>query len=388
MNAPHPSPLRCVLLSEMLQPYRLPVFNELAARSDLEFSVLLLSIKEANRKWEVDLEQARFNYRLLPSFDCYIRALDYGLHFNRGVGKALAGLSPDVVVGTGYTSPAYLRAQAWARRHGAGYVLWSGSTEQSSRIGKFLLRWAKSRFVRRSDACLAYGSAAKRALVHLGAVPDRIVQAMNTVDVDRIARAVEKVRKDPDFIEWRRRFPARLILFVGQMIPRKGVEELVESFRQTNRSDLGLILVGDGPKLAEYKKRFEGVPHLFWEGYLQSEELAPYYAAADLLVMPSSIEVWGLVVNEAMAAGLPVVATTCSGATEDLIENGVTGFAYESGDRGRLSELLRSVAANSERWKEMGMTAANRIAQFTPSRYAEDFVRAVKIAHERAGGRR
>jgi glycosyltransferase involved in cell wall biosynthesis len=372
----------------MLQPYRLPVFNELAARPDLDFNVLLLSIKEANRQWKVDLEQARFNYKILPSFDLYIRALDYGLHFNRGVAKALNALKPEVVVGTGYTSPAYLQAQGWAKRNGAGYVLWSGSTEQSSRIGKSILRWSKSKFVRRCDACLAYGSAAKRALVNLGANPDRIVQGTNTVDVKRISQAVEVARSDTGFAEWRNRFPERTVLFVGQMIPRKGVEELIEAFQLANQPNLGLVLVGDGPKLTDYKERFGEIPNLFWEGYLQSEELTPYYAASDVLVMPSAIEVWGLVVNEAMAAGLPVVATTCSGATEDLIEEGVTGYPYESGDRRRLAELLESVANNPDSWKEMGRMANKKILEFTPARYAEDFVRAVKIARDHAGGRR
>jgi glycosyltransferase involved in cell wall biosynthesis len=364
----------------MLQPYRIPVFNEIASREGIEFSVLLLSLRESNRKWELNLESCRFHYRVLPFKDIYIRPLDWGLHLNWGVRKALRDLDPDVIAGTGYTSPAYLVAQRFARKNGKGYVLWSGSTLHTSRIGKGPLRWSKERFIRRCDACLSYGTEAARALIERGAPPERVVTGCNTVDIGFFERMAIEARSSPGYEAFRAKYPERVVLYVGQMIERKGVRDLIEAHRKANRANLGLVLVGDGPEWEGYKLSSSGQKNIFWEGYVQSKDMGPYLAAADALVMPSHIEVWGLVVNEAMAAGVPVISTTCSGATTDLVEEGVTGHRFEAGDVSRLAQLLVSVADEPERWKKIGSYAKERIQSCGPRQYADAFLKACQIA--------
>jgi glycosyltransferase involved in cell wall biosynthesis len=364
----------------MLQPYRMPVFNALARRSDLDFRVLLLSVKEANRQWEVDFDRVDFQYEVLPSTDFYFRALDYGLHLNRGVIPALKRHDPEVVVGTGYTSPTYWKAQRFIHRRGGGYALWSGSTLLSSRVQTGPVRWAKRRFVRGCDAYLAYGSAAREYLENLGADPARIIQGTNTVDVDLFANLAERARRDSGYAQWRAGYPPHLVLFVGQMIDRKGVPELIAAFSRAGRADLGLVIVGDGPMLPAYRDRYSRIPRLFWEGYRQTREMGPYLAAADALAMPSAIEVWGLVVNEALAAGVPVIATDCSGATRDLIVDSVNGYSYRSGDVDRLADLLATIPREPDRWRKMGEEGARRMKQLGPDHYADCFAQAVHRA--------
>jgi glycosyltransferase involved in cell wall biosynthesis len=372
--------LRVTLLSEMLQPYRIPVFNEIASRSDVDLSVLLLSLREPNRKWEVSLEACRFDCQVLPFKDVYIHALDWGLHFNWGVRKALRDTGPEVIAGTGYVSPAYLIAQRYARQNRLGYVLWSGSTARSSRIGKGPIRWMKQRFIRRCDACLSYGTEATRCLELLGADPARIITGCNTVDIGHFERMAHEAAEAPSYAGWRSKYPRRLVLFVGHMIERKGVMDLVEGFRKVGNPDLGLVIVGDGPEWGKYQEAAVGIPNLFWEGYVQSRDMGPYLAAADALVMPSHIEVWGLVINEAMAASVPVIATRSSGAAVDLIEEGRTGRTFEAGDVEGLSCILRSVAEEPEVWREMGERALARVQSCGPAQYAESFIQACRMA--------
>ncbi|MCA9446140.1 MAG: glycosyltransferase family 4 protein [Candidatus Omnitrophica bacterium] len=374
--------IRCVLLSEMLQPYRIPVFNWIARDERIELEVLLLSVREANRQWEIEMERCEFKHCTVPSKDFYVRSLDWGLHFNWGVKSALEDLRPDVVAGTGYVSPAYLTGQKWAKRNEAGYVLWSGSTAATSRIGKGPLKWMKKRFVRNCDAYLSYGTDATKQLVALGADPERVVTGCNTVDIEEFGRMAEEARSRPEFGEWRERYPKHLILFIGQMIERKGVRDLLRAFRSIKNRDMGLVLIGEGPEMERYRQEFEGVEGLYWEGYKQTRDLGPFLASADVLVMPSRLEIWGLVVNEAMAAGLPVIATTCSGSTTDLVEDGVTGYSFEAGDEMALSTLLKSVADHPERWAEIGRTARERIQKHHPREYARCFVESVILARQ------
>lgn len=377
------SPLRIVLLSEMLQPYRIPVFNHIAGEEGVDLTVLLLSLREKNRKWEIPLDSCHFRYEVLPGQDLYIRSLDWGLHLSWGVTQALQRLAPDVIVGTGYVSPAYLTAQRYAHRHDLGYVLWSGSTLATSRIGKGPLRWMKYRFMRRCDAFLSYGTDATSALTALGADPGQIVSGRNTVDVDYFRQLADQAREDHSFTGWRSRFPRHVVLFTGQMLDRKGVMDLVRAFQEVDDPDLGLVLVGDGPEFDRYCQSTQGMPRIFWEGYVQSRDMGRYLAAADVLVMPSHLEPWGLVVNEAMAAGLPVIATTCSGATTDLVRDGETGYAFTAGDTKRLTELLRSVAHEPDKWKTMGAEASRRMKSCTPADYAQAFLQAVHLATEK-----
>ncbi len=377
------SMLRVVLLSEMLQPYRIPVFNSIVEEQGVELSVLTLSIREKNRQWEVPLDSCRFSYQVLPGKDIYIRSLDWGLHLSWGVRAALRRLSPDVIVGTGYASPAFLAAQKYARIHHLGYVLWSGSSLSTSRIGKGPLRWMKRRFLSRCDAFLSYGTDASHALVKLGADPSRIITGCNTVDVDFFARIAREARESSTFRQWRSRFPPRLVLFIGQMLERKGVMDLIQAYQQARCHDLGLVLLGDGPEMENYRRLTEGIQGIFWEGFVQTREMGPYLAASDVLVMPSYLEPWGLVVNEAMAAGIPVIATTCSGATTDLVRDGRTGYAFRAGDVERLTELLRSVAQEPEKWRKMGEEAALQMKSCAPEDYARAFLRAVRLAVEK-----
>ena len=312
-------PIRCLLLSEMLQPYRIPTFNCLAETEGFDFKVALLSVKEANREWEVEMDRVRFDYEVLPSWDWYIQALNWGFHLNRGVRLVLDRFKPDVIVGTGYTSPTYFAAQRYAWSRGVGYVLWSGSTRRSSLVQNGFLASLKKRFVRKCDAYLAYGTDAADLLVDMGADRDLISVGRNTVDIDYFAEAAAQARLEAGYAEWRSQFPSRLILYVGQMVDRKGVLDLIEAFRMVDRKDVGLMLLGSGPKCEEYKEQARGLENVYWFGYVQSKEMGRFLAAADVLVMPSYLEPWGLVVNEAMAAGVPVLSTTCSGATTDLV---------------------------------------------------------------------
>jgi glycosyltransferase involved in cell wall biosynthesis len=164
------------------------------------------------------------------------------------------------------------------------------------------------------------------------------------------------------------------------MIDRKGVRELIHAFQAIDHPDLGLILIGEGPEKARYMQATTGMTRIFWEGYLQTSQMGPYFACADVLVMPSYLEPWGLVVNEAMAAGLPVIATTCSGATTDLLQEGITGHAIAAGDVNRLVTLLYSVLQEPDRWRQMGRQAAVKIQEASPARYAADFAAACRLA--------
>ena len=149
-----------------------------------------------------------------------------------------------------------------------------------------------------------------------------------------------------------------LLLFVGRL----GYEKKIDKIRNVLEAvpNTRLVIIGDGPARESLKKHFEGTPTKFM-GYVTGEPLSQAYASADMFVFPSALETFGLVVTEAMAAGLPVVATRVGGIP-DVVEEGVTGYTFASGDYGAMVECVRSVLSDKERLKQMG-TDARRFAE-------------------------
>ena len=144
-----------------------------------------------------------------------------------------------------------------------------------------------------------------------------------------------------------------VLLYVGRLSDEKQIEHIRPTLEREPKTRL--VLVGDGPARAELERYFAGFPVTFM-GYLRGERLSQAYASADIFVFPSRLETFGLVVIEAMAAGLPVVAARVGGVA-DIVSEGVNGYTFESGDRAMLLEGLRKIASNRETMRRMGQQA-------------------------------
>ena len=144
-----------------------------------------------------------------------------------------------------------------------------------------------------------------------------------------------------------------VLIYVGRLSDEKQIEHLrpaLESLPKTR-----LVLVGDGPARHSLERAFAKLPVTFM-GYLRGERLSQAYASADIFVFPSRLETFGLVVIEAMAAGLPVVAARVGGVS-DVLREGETGYTFASGDTGALTAGIRAIASNRDNMRCMGAQA-------------------------------
>ena len=160
------------------------------------------------------------------------------------------------------------------------------------------------------------------------------------------------------------------------MVAEKGVFDLLLAYRRLDprlRREFGLIFVGDGaarPELSELAN--EVTPGCVgFPGFVQRENLAAYYALAEALVFPTHAEVWGLVVNEAMACGLPVVCTDVTGCAGDLVEEGWNGRVLPPRNVERLTQALEDLARSPEATRVMGENSKRRIQRYSPRACAE-----------------
>ncbi|MBW2270684.1 MAG: glycosyltransferase family 4 protein, partial [Deltaproteobacteria bacterium] len=182
---------------------------------------------------------------------------------------------------------------------------------------------------------------------------------------------------------------ARIALVVGRLFPIKGIEPLLDAWELLKpelRDDWTLLFVGDGP-LAE---RLDAASETRRPGEIlrlpavEPAELVDFYAAADLLVLPSLGDVWGIAVNEAMACGLPVVCSPLAGAAADLVIPGETGWL---GDPRRIEALAASLreALTCGTRRRLGERARAQVARYRPEDLAEGFRAALRAAALRAG---
>ena len=314
---------KVILITNIISPYRIPLFNYITKNGNFNFNVIVLAEKEQNREWQLAKEKIMFDYKVLPGWHLFFRTKnkEMPIHLNSGVLKTLFHNKPDIVITSGYDSLAYWVAFFYCKIFKKKYILWDETTLLSAGGIKGLRGLLKKIIIIGTNKYIASGTKAKEYLEYFGAKPGNIYISLSTVDMDYFKNEVVKFKSSGKFLTERRKYPNILFLYVGQLIKRKGVEQVLKALNILKDSEIGFMIVGSGPeekKLKEFCKENK-LQNIFFEGFHQQEELPKYYALADVFILPSFEEVWGLVINEALASGLFILASKNAGAVYDLI---------------------------------------------------------------------
>jgi len=378
---------RVVILTEIISPYRIPVFNEISSSLGNCLLVLFLSETIKERKWRVDKEAIKFNYKVLPSLSLRLRENDFPSFFNLTTFFALAGYSPDTIIIGGYQHPTFLLVMLYAKLRKKKLILWCESTKADKRRQNKLIEAYKRWFIRNCSGYIVPGRASFEYLLGLGASPEKIYIAPNSIDNDYFSSAGEAYRKEKDKSKKSLGYPEKLILYVGRLIDKKGVLDLLKAFQEISRerTGLGLLLVGEGEGEGRYKElcRRNNLKNVFFPGFVQQADLPAYYALGDIFVLPTHSDPWGLVLNEAMACGLPVITSSAAGAARDLVNEGINGYIYKAGETAELVSRLREILADEEKRRRFGGESLRIIKGYSPLKTAEGFFRAINGSEER-----
>lgn len=354
-------PTRVVLLTSIMAPHRIALFDRLADDPDLDLTVVYLSVSDPSRDWDPAIERARFRYRVLRERGRLRRGEGY-VHVTTGLFPLLRELEPEVAVVGGWDQPAYAELLALRRPLGIDRLLWwVESNLRDRRTEGRALRRTKGAFLRAADGVIVPGSASASYVAALGADPALTWRAPNAVDNARFAV--------PATLREERTDPVRF-LFAGRLESAKGVATLLDAWSIVPPG-ARLTIAGNGTLAEPLARRVAaagtGVDVV---GHLDQEALARAYAGADAFVFPSVSDPWGLVVNEAMAAGLPIVASSAPGAVDDLVIDGENGIVVAPHDVAGFARAMSGLAADRERRLEMGRASIERIAWFTPVSWA------------------
>jgi glycosyltransferase involved in cell wall biosynthesis len=366
---------RVVVLTSIMAPHRIASFNALASDPDLDVDFVYLARTDPSRAWETHEHEMRFRHRVLHERWAIRRGPSY-LHLTTGLFGALRELRPDVLVVGGWDQAAYLEAYGLRDLLGCRFLWWIESNLRDRRPSGSSIRRLKRGLIAGVDGVVVPGTASRQYARALGAPDDSIWSAPNAVDNARYrAREVDRAS----------RHATPQMLFVGRLESEKGLLTLLDAWSAIDVPG-ELTIVGSGSLRDRVAERVATatMPPVRLVGHQQRDDLVDRYAEADAFVFPSVSDPWGLVLNEAMAAGLPVVASSAAGAVADLVEHGRNGLVVVPWDAGALATALSSLLAEPSERLKMGRESAAIIERFTPEAWAAGMRRAVLGVLERA----
>lgn len=269
----------------------------------------------------------------------------------------------------GWHLKSFWQAVRACRRYGVPVL-----TRGDSQLGtprSLLKRWAKGllypQLLRQFDAFLAVGSLNRDYLKHYGIADSRIFSAPHFVDNDWFATLAAQSDREQTRASWGCTAEDRVILFVGKFTALKRPGDLIEAVLTIPESQRPVIVfVGAGESETALVDRCSetGIRYKF-TGFKNQSELPACYAAADALVLPSAQETWGLVVNEAMACGTPAIVSDTCGCAADLIDPGVTGYCFPTGDVAALGRCLQRLHAQQRSGHDWGPALRNKLRNYS-----------------------
>jgi glycosyltransferase involved in cell wall biosynthesis len=373
-----------VVLTNFIAPYRLPLFRVLQNRLS-RFKILISTPMEPNRSWHPEWEGLPVVVQRNLTFHGTWRhprgfSEPLYIHVPYDTLWLLWRLRPEVII-SNEMGLRTLQAAMYRRllNSQSKLIIWatlSEHTEQGrGRVRESLRRW----LLHEADAVLVNGESGARYIRRFEVASERIFRAPYPTDVASFAAAHSA--KSPDK-------GVQRLLYVGQLIERKGLRPFLETLThwaaKHPQRELEFWLMGDGP----LRPFLESAPaasnlRLRFLGSLPYDRLHELYAQTDVLAFPTMADEWGMVVNEAMAVGLPVLGSFYSQAVEELVEDEVNGWTFRPNhDEETFEALDRALRTSPEVLGSMGRAARSKALRLTPDAVADRFMAAISYCYK------
>ncbi len=374
---------RLLVITNIPTPYNDALFGCLAREPGMELRVAYCAGTESNRLWHLDPRK---------SYDSVVlkgRSLGGSFHVNTGVARLVSEFRPDVALVSGsYAMPTF---QLAVRVLGARKIPWLYWGEELHGEGghpaKRLIRDLLRGPLRNAAGVLAIGERARRSYAAIGVPEERIANFHYYADTTSFQLAPEARDRSRREVRAKLGLPAEVptLLYCGQLIYRKGIDTLLDAAAHLRDEGVpfAVAVVGGGEDrdaLMRHAADRGVLDRVRFAGFVQPSELPAYFAAADTFVLPSYREGWGVVVPEAMAAGLPVIAADRVNAAVELLNGSGAGFLFPAGDAGALADAMRRLCGSEELRASMAEGARARVRSEAPHVAAGRLVELLRAA--------
>jgi glycosyltransferase involved in cell wall biosynthesis len=376
---------RALLVSAHPVQYASPIFRRMAEHPKLEIQVAYCSLEGAeaaldpdfgvNVQWDVPLLEGYSwlkvdNKSPRPGLGRF-----WGL-VNPGLWNLIRKGGHDVVViFTGYAYASFWIALVAAKIYGKPILFGTDAASLAPRDGSSwkprVKRWVWPRIFGLASVVIVPSTRGVELMKSIGIPPERLVLTPYVVDNEWWTEEADKVDRDAVRESWGVPNRATVVLFCAKLQPWKRPMDLLNAFARADVAGSHLVFAGDGPLRPDLEARakllgLEGRTHFL--GFTNQSQLPRVNRAADVMVLPSDYEPFGVVVNEAMLCGCPVIVSDRVGAGRDLISTGENGYIFPCGDVERLEAILRETLANREKLTRMSVAARRRMETWSPAR--------------------
>ncbi len=372
---------RLAILSTHPIQYHAPWFRGMAAHPDLDTHVYFCHKATPQDQaragfgvefdWDVDILTG-YPHSFLQNIAAPAGHGRFGGFDTPEIGEILRGREYDAVLVNGWNYKSAWQA-IWAAWSAGIKVFVRGDSHlhfdrsHSIRLAKLL---AYRRFIPRFDACLAPGVWSREYFQHYGAHRERVFFVPHVIDAEYMENTVGRLAAQRSDLRrgWNLRDECVVFLFVGKFTETKRPLDFVRAVHEAAKTERAVagLMVGDGPMRPACQEFADSrhVPVTF-AGFLNQSQIVRAYACGDVLVLPSVGETWGMVVNEAMACGLPALVSDRVGCGPDLIFSEQTGLVFPHGKVPALSASMVKLARNPRKIEEMGRSAQSRLGRYS-----------------------
>jgi glycosyltransferase involved in cell wall biosynthesis len=378
--------------------YTAPFLRRLAKHARIELLVAYCTLRGAEEGHDPEFgATVKWDVPLLDGYT-WVRVENrgsgdesfWGLN-NPGLWKLIRdGKFDAVFCYTGYQRASFWIARIRAWLSGAAFIFGTDSTTLNSMDGRKWKRPLKKLFwpflYRCATQVIAPSSGTRNLMLSLGVPAERISFTPYPVENDWWLEQSAKVKREEARSSWGIPTKAPVILYCAKLQPWKRPQDLLRAFAKMTSTDSFLVIAGEGPLRAEMEKESVvlGIAgRCRFIGFVNQSKLPGVYTSSDVLVLPSSYEAFGVVVNESSLCGCAVVCSDRVGSAQDLIAPVDPGLIYPCGDVAALSAVLDKLTSDPERCRQLGLSARARMATWTPQDTVAGTVQAVEVAVQR-----
>ena len=357
-----------VLTSHPIQ-YQVPLWRKLAEHPEIDLTVYFCSqfgVKEMfdpdfglKFKWDIPLLDG-YHYKFLKNYSAKKSLDGFFALVNFGIIKKMLKNRYDGILLHSYAYATNFFTVFVAKIIGTKVIIRSESNMllQVTKWRNFLKQIILPTYFKLIDSFIAIGRLNHAYYRNYNVPEEKIIYMPYAVDNEWFF--AQSYHYLPNKREFKEQIgiaqDSKIILCAAKFLKRKRQMDLIQAFEQIFRMDIGLILVGDGEEKVRCENyvKTRNIKNVYFTGFKNQMELPKFYGMADVFVLPSENEPWGLVINEAMCFGLPVIATNQVGSSYDLLRHGKNGYVYRVGDIKALNGCLEAILNDDELRNKMG----------------------------------
>lgn len=359
--------MKLCIVTNIPVPYRIPIYEIISNYYGENFLVIYCAKSESNRKWKLD--NFNFNYIFLKE---NVKAKKDGfnyVHNNLDIFKELNKFNPDIIITTGF-NPTHLYAWFYSKLFFKKHIPMTDGWLYSEKDLSLTHKMIRKIVFKTSSSFIGASKNSIELFESYGIKKEKIFQSHLCIDNDRFKNSINFHHRKYH------------IMFSGQFTDRKIPFFFCDILKELSKriNNLKVLILGSGPLEKEFFKKLDSFKIDYdYPGFVSQEELPKFYSNSKLFLFTTKLDAWGVVVNEAMASGTPVISTPYAGVINDLVLDSKNGYILDI-DVNKWADKIEIILSDEKLWNKLSSNGVERVQEFNFENAAKGILDASKYS--------